>query len=207
MRLQSVLGQHQRSAAKAVGFDDVRSRLEILAMNIKDHVGSRAHQVFVAAFERRAPKIGRRKVALLQHGTHRAIQHEDAFRQQLPKSLFRFSEIPHSALNLAAFLQWQISSGCSIPSSIYLILRGFPARIEFIGRPDSRPERRPFVFNGMQASENTPYPSVTTREHRCPRSLPLWLAFTTLKYSGYETHVIQTYRLSALAAPSGAQRV
>ena len=36
-----------------------------------------------------------------------------------------------------------------------------------------------------QASENTSNLSVTVREHLSPRALPLRLAFTTLKYSGY----------------------
>jgi hypothetical protein len=49
--------------------------------------------------------------------------------------------------------------------------------------------------------------SVTTREHLCQRFLPLFPAFTTLKYSGYETHVDETHGVPALAAPIGAQRI
>jgi hypothetical protein len=65
-------------------------------------------------------------------------------------------------------------------------------------------------FNVRQASENTPYPSVTTTKHPRPRSLPLSPAFSTLKYSEYrgpKTHDIETYSLPVVASPAGVERI
>ena len=38
---------------------------------------------FVAALERRAAEIGRREMALLQHGAHGAVEHQDTFGDQV----------------------------------------------------------------------------------------------------------------------------
>ena len=74
--------EHEGRAAERVGLDDVRARLVVLAVDVEDHVGPGEHEVFVAALERGAAKIVGRKVALLDHRAHRAIEHENAFVQQ-----------------------------------------------------------------------------------------------------------------------------
>ena len=98
IRRQSIFRQHDRRSAKRVRFDDVRSRLKILPVNIQHHVRPRSHQVLIAPFERSSAKVRRRQVALLQHRPHRAIQHQDSLRQQLPQCLPGFTQIPHSSL-------------------------------------------------------------------------------------------------------------
>ena len=40
-------------------------------------------QVLVAAFERRAAEIGGREIALLQHGPHGPVEHEDTLLQNV----------------------------------------------------------------------------------------------------------------------------
>ena len=52
-----IFGENDARAAERIGFDDVRAGFEIGAMNIENHVGPRAHQHFIAAFERRAAEI------------------------------------------------------------------------------------------------------------------------------------------------------
>ncbi len=79
---EAVFVEHERRAAERVGLDDVRARLVVLAMDVEDHVGPGEHEVFVAALERGAAEVVGRKVALLDHRAHRAIEHEDAFVQQ-----------------------------------------------------------------------------------------------------------------------------
>ncbi len=46
-------------------------------MNVEHHIGAREDQIFVAAFERRAAEIGSRQLAILQHGAHGSIEHND----------------------------------------------------------------------------------------------------------------------------------
>ncbi len=66
-------------------------------MNVEDYVRPGAHQIFVAAFERGAAEVVCSEVALLQHGTHGAIEHEDALRQEVAKCFGGFRQITHGA--------------------------------------------------------------------------------------------------------------
>jgi len=92
---EAVLGQHDGRSAETVCLDDVRTGLEVSAMDIQNDVGAGSDQVFIASFESGSAKIRRRQVALLQHGAHRAIQHENALREQLSQSLGRFVQVTH----------------------------------------------------------------------------------------------------------------
>jgi hypothetical protein len=47
-------------------------------MNVYDHIGPRNDQNFVATFERRPAEVIRGQRTLLQHGTHRAVEHQNA---------------------------------------------------------------------------------------------------------------------------------
>ncbi len=94
---EAVFGEHNRSAAKTVGFDDVGAGVEIFAMYVQDYIWPGAHQVFVAAFERRAAEVLGGEVALLQHRAHGAVEHKDALRQQVAKGSGGFRQITHGA--------------------------------------------------------------------------------------------------------------
>ena len=87
---QSVFRQHNRCPAKTIGFDDIRSRFKIFSVDVQHHVRPRSNQVFVATFERSSAKVRRIQLPLLQHRTHRAVQHEDSLREQLPQRFGRF---------------------------------------------------------------------------------------------------------------------
>ena len=60
---------------------------KIGAVDVDDDVRPRSDQVLVAAFERRAAEIGGREVALLQHGAHGAVEHEDTLAKGVKKGL------------------------------------------------------------------------------------------------------------------------
>ena len=70
------LGEHDRRALKAVGFDNIGAGFEIGAMNGFDPLGMRAVQNFAAIFE--AEKIVERRIVSLQHGPHRAVDDKNA---------------------------------------------------------------------------------------------------------------------------------
>src|SRR6516225_5689323 len=67
--------------------------------------------------------------------------------------------------------------------------------------------RRPAGKLACGSWPTRPNKSVTTREHLSARSLPVFPAFTTLEYSGEQKHALETYSLSPLAAPPGAERI
>ncbi len=117
VRGQSVLGQHDGGAAETVGLDDVRTSLEIFPVNIQDHVGTSANKILVAAFERGAAKIGSAEIALLEHGAHRAVKHENSLREQLPQGLGRFVQVTHPAKS---------SAPCRVPSCLGMNRRENP---------------------------------------------------------------------------------
>ena len=95
VRGQSVLGEHNGGAAEAIGLDDVRTGFEIFPVNVQNHVRTRSDEILVAAFERGTAKIRSGEIALLQHGAHRAVKHEDSLREQLPQGLGRFVQVTH----------------------------------------------------------------------------------------------------------------
>ena len=92
---QPVLREHQGRAAKGIRLDNVRAGLEILAVNSQHHVGARHHQILIAAFQSRPAEIGRRKVGLLQHGAHRAIQDEDALAEKFAEGQALLDQVSH----------------------------------------------------------------------------------------------------------------
>ena len=86
---EPVFGQHDGRALEAVRFDDVRAGLEICAMNIANHVRTRDREHFIAAFVLRAAEVRRGETAILDHGAHGAIHHQNAFiecGQQFPSA-------------------------------------------------------------------------------------------------------------------------
>ena len=83
VRGEFVLRKNDRCAAETVGLDDVRAGFQVFPVNVQDHLGARANEILVASFERRAAKIRRTQVALLQHGAHGAVKHQDSLREQL----------------------------------------------------------------------------------------------------------------------------
>ena len=47
-------------------------------MDVEDDIGAGEDEILVAAFERGSAEIGGGEVALLEHGAHGAVEHEDA---------------------------------------------------------------------------------------------------------------------------------
>ena len=71
------------------------SDLKVFPMNIQNDVRARSNQVFIAPFKRSSAKIRCPQVSLLQHGTHRAVKHEDPLPQQFPQGFRRFAQVTH----------------------------------------------------------------------------------------------------------------
>src|SRR5216683_5088933 len=92
---EPVLGENNGGTAKAVCFNDVGAGREIFAVDVEDDVWARAHEIFVTAFERGAAEILGGEIALLQHGTHGAVEHKDALRQEVAKGSSGFGQITH----------------------------------------------------------------------------------------------------------------
>src|SRR5579859_4478103 len=78
---QAIFGENDGSAAKGIGLNNIGASLEVLAVNLQHHIGPRAHQIFVAAFQRGTAEVLGGEVSLLQHGPHGAVEHQDALRQ------------------------------------------------------------------------------------------------------------------------------
>ena len=80
--LQVVLGEHDARAAEGVGLDDVGAGVEIVAMDLLDHIRPRQHEMLVAALEAGPAEVIGREVARLDGRSHGAIEDEDAFLQR-----------------------------------------------------------------------------------------------------------------------------
>src|ERR1700687_494388 len=110
---------------------------------------------------------------------------------------FRFLILPCSLPRVLPYLRRAIPN-CWLSFLFYLALA-------FKSNPLSVPlSRRCRVPN---PPEKRPKQSVTTREHLFQRPLPLLPGFTTLRYSGNETHVSETHCVPAIAAPIGVERI
>ena len=70
-------------ATERVGLDDVSACLAVTGMDCAHDVGPGEHQVLVAALQRGSAKILGSQSRVLQLGAHRAVQHENAFRERL----------------------------------------------------------------------------------------------------------------------------
>jgi hypothetical protein len=62
--------------------------MEVLPVDVFDDIGPSEHEVLVAPFVLRTAEIVGRKVALLDHRPHRAVEHENPFVQRFLQ-LFR----------------------------------------------------------------------------------------------------------------------
>ena len=80
-----------RGRAEGVGFNDVGPGLEILAVNLRDHLRPREQQDLVVALEVLARPVGETFAAkrgfvqpvALHHGAHRPVENDDALLNQL----------------------------------------------------------------------------------------------------------------------------
>ena len=89
-RFHPVIRQRDGLRVERVGFDDVRARFEILAMDVLDDRRLGDVQQVVEALEVlaapvREPRAAKRRLiqlALLDHRAHRAVNDDDAFAQQ-----------------------------------------------------------------------------------------------------------------------------
>ena len=61
-----------------VSEDDAGAAGPVRAVDVEDDVGAGEDEVIVAAFERGSAEIGGGEVALLDHGSHCAVEHKDA---------------------------------------------------------------------------------------------------------------------------------
>src|SRR5262249_23543333 len=91
--LQAVVGLRDRGAAEAVRLDDVAARLEVRLVDAPDDVGARQHEELVVALhvvgvvaEALAAVVGLAEPVALDHRAHRAVEYEDAAREQLVES-------------------------------------------------------------------------------------------------------------------------
>jgi hypothetical protein len=104
-------------AAERVGLDDVGAGLEVLAMDVEDHVGPRQHEQVVVALqlaavvrEARAAEVTFLQLAPLDHRPHRAVQDQDA----LAGGMFELIEsIGHEYLSICSC---RLSAGGRQPS-------------------------------------------------------------------------------------------
>jgi hypothetical protein len=78
MVLEMVFGQDYLGAAEAIRFYDVGAGFKIGLVDAFDDVGTRDYEVLVAAFEHSSAEVVRRKVGLLEHGAHGAVDYEYA---------------------------------------------------------------------------------------------------------------------------------
>ena len=90
--LRVVIGLTDTCGIECIGFDDVGSCLQILAVYVLHHIGPREAQHVVVSFHLSgqsgktcAAKIGLCQVVSLYHGAHGAVQHEDALLHRLSK--------------------------------------------------------------------------------------------------------------------------
>ena len=88
--LHMVVGLADARGVERIGFDDVGTGSQILAVDVRHDVGTgEAQQVVVALqlsgyiLENLAAKIGFSQVVLLYHGAHRTVQNQDAPAHQL----------------------------------------------------------------------------------------------------------------------------
>src|SRR5262245_38864162 len=84
-RLHPKLGERDGLGAESVGFDNVRTSIEVLVMNLFDDLRLRqAKQVVIAlqiawpVFESLAPIVGFFKLVTLNHCAHRAVNDNNA---------------------------------------------------------------------------------------------------------------------------------
>ena len=88
--LKEEIVQPDGGGAEGVRLDDVRARLEIARVNLVDDLWPRQKEKFdaplqILAFpilEARASVVGFGQLVLLNHGAHRAIEHDDALAHQ-----------------------------------------------------------------------------------------------------------------------------
>ena len=92
---EMVFRENDARAAESIGLDDVRAGFEIRAVNIQNYIGPRAHQHFIAAFERRAAEIRGGEIFLLHHGAHGAIEEHDARCERVEYSLAALGSVCH----------------------------------------------------------------------------------------------------------------
>ena len=97
--MQSIVGQGNRLCVKGIRLDDIGARLEILAVNCFDGLGlSQAEHVMQPAeipgpFLESLTAIGLLvETLLVDHGTHRAIEDDNALAQKALKCL---NSLPH----------------------------------------------------------------------------------------------------------------
>ena len=91
-----VFRQDHAGAAEGIGLDDVGAGFEVLAMDIQHHIWPRLDQVFIATFERRSAEIRSSQIALLQHGAHGAIQHQNAGGESVVEGRKPFPRVGHN---------------------------------------------------------------------------------------------------------------
>jgi len=93
----AVVGLRGVIRRKRVGLDDVRARVEILAMNLGDDLRLRQHQDVAVALEVAGPRlealaaiVALAEAIALDHGAHRAVDHQDALRERLAECVDAF---------------------------------------------------------------------------------------------------------------------
>ena len=89
--LEPVVGERERGRGERVGLDDVGARAQELQVDVLDHVGLGEREDVVAALERvrviaealAAPDRLVGELEALDHGSHRAVEHDDAALEQV----------------------------------------------------------------------------------------------------------------------------
>ncbi len=97
---ETVLAEDVGDCAKGRGFDKVGAHFEEALMHLADSVGAGEDDVFVAALVLRAAEVLGSEIEPLDIGAERAVDHEDALRQQLPKELYSSRVSQHQSLEI-----------------------------------------------------------------------------------------------------------
>ncbi len=92
--LQAVVGLRDGGSREGVGLDEVGAGGEVLGVDVGDDVGPGQYQQVAVALEfdrvvgkARPPVVGGVELAPLDHGAHRAVQHEDAAGDEISERM------------------------------------------------------------------------------------------------------------------------
>jgi hypothetical protein len=87
VRLQTILGQHDRRGAEARSLDNIGADFEESVMHRADQIRPGAHHVLVASFETHATVVFGAQVMPEHAGAERAVDYDDSLFEQLLEQL------------------------------------------------------------------------------------------------------------------------
>ena len=147
--LHVVIGHGDGRARKRVGFQNVGSGFEVLRVDFADNLRLRERQQVVVALqivrkilEPFAPVVFFRQVVTLDHGSHRAVEHEDAVFEN-------FADVSHVLLVYCSYVCSLLLfrfSGSGFRQKNHLVLMGNDEIMLNRSGNDSEPVRFKIIF-------------------------------------------------------------